>query len=364
MPPARLDPDLWRALPKAELHVHLEGTVDLATLEELVREGDPPLLAQGGFVESMRSDLATPMREALARVRAGDDPRSVRDFNTFVDAFRLGLFSLRHGRDYGLLLERHLARVHAQGVVYTEVMFSPAVLPQPYDTILRAEEALDAMAGVIESWRGRVDCALIVDLTRNMGPERALLQLKEAIAGRDRGVVAVGLGGEERDWPATLFARHFEVAREAGLRVTCHAGETLGPQSVREALAVGAERIGHGVRAVEDPDLIAELVERAVPLEISPTSNVVIGVTPALELHVLPALLNAGVEVNISTDDPGVFACDLEGEYALLRDTFELDMLTELRLVENSFRHAFLPAERREAYLGSLESALREMAPA
>ena len=169
-----------------------------------------------------------------------------------------------------------------------------------------------------------------------------------AIESMGDGLVALGLAGPEEGCPPELYARYFDRARAAGLHSYPHAGEHAGPESVRGALDVlGAERIAHGVRAVEDPALVKEIAARGIAFDVCPTSNVCLGVAPSLAEHPLPKLLAAGVKVTIASDDPPMFNTTLNDDVALLADPFGLDLATIDEILLNGVRHSFLPAERK-----------------
>jgi adenosine deaminase len=173
---------------------------------------------------------------------------------------------------------------------------------------------------------------------------------------RSRGVTALGLGGPEAGNPPERFRRAFEVAREAGLPAVPHAGETAGPSSIRGALDVlGAVRIGHGVRCLEDPDLVAELRDRQVPLEVCPTSNVRLNVSPSFEEHPLPRLLDEGLFVTLNSDDPPMFATTLTDEYLKAAAAFDLNAVDVRRLVMKAAMATLLPADPRDRLIERLE---------
>jgi adenosine deaminase len=195
-----------------------------------------------------------------------------------------------------------------------------------------------------------IEVALIADLTRNFGVERAEQSARQAVALRDLGVIGIGLGGDEAHYPPELYARAFAIAREGGLHGVVHAGEAAGPESVRAAVEVlGAERIGHGVRAVEDPAVVALLAERKIPLEVCPTSNRLTGAAPANELHPLGALDAAGCVITIDADDPALFGTTLLDEYRFVAETFGEDAL--VRFARNAIDASFaLPATKAKLH--------------
>jgi adenosine deaminase/aminodeoxyfutalosine deaminase len=294
---------------RAELHLHLEGSVDAATLMEL----DPSLTAQ---------EIAA----ALA----------YSDFAGFIRSYVWVNRKLRGPQDYALAARRLFAALAADGVSYAEVTLSAGI-------ILWKKQDLEAIFRAVaeEAGRSPVPVRWILDATRQWGAEAAAPVFDFAAAHIGDGVVAIGLGGFEAQGPAAWFRELFAKARERGLRLTCHAGETTGPESVWEALEIGAERIGHGIRAVEDPALVAELRARGVPLEICLSSNLRTGAVPSLEAHPLRRLFDAGVTVVLSTDDPALFDCTLSGEFALAAQRLGFTPAELERLAANSLRYAF-----------------------
>jgi adenosine deaminase len=282
-------------MPKAELHLHLEGAIPFDALWELVqRHGGSP-------------EVDGP--EALRRRFA------YTDFAHFIDTWVWKLRFHTTYRDYEDMAEAVARDLVRQSIRYAEVFVSPTdVRHHGLETgplLLAVRRGLDRVSGVT--------VALVPDLVRDTGPERAAITLEEIVDVMDEaGVIGITIGGSEQLHPPGPFAPVYRRAGEAGLRLTAHAGEAAGPESVRSALHdLGVERIGHGVRAAEDPDLLAEIVARKVPLEVCPTSNVRTGVA-SWEHHPVRTLIDAGAVVTINTDDPVMFGCDLAGEYQAL----------------------------------------------
>jgi aminodeoxyfutalosine deaminase len=281
--------------PKIELHVHLEGAVRPHTLVELARANGLALPAE------------TP--EELAELYR------FRDFDHFIQVWIMTTNVLRHADDFRRITVDYAAEAASHGAVYIEAIFSPIERTWrgvDWDELYSgycdgAEEARELHG---------VEVRLTPDITRSASLEDAELSVDYAAKYRDRGVVAVGLGGEEALYATELFERPFARAREAGLGSVPHAGEVAGPESIRAALDVlGADRIRHGIRAVEDPALLAELADRGLVLDVTPISNIRTGVVASLEEHPLPQLVAAGVRCSISTDDPAMFDTDLTREY-------------------------------------------------
>ncbi len=287
-------PSRFLDMPKVELHLHLEGAVPpAAMLEAIRRHGDD---------------------EVDARVLA--DRYVFRDFADFVDTWVWKNRYLDSLATIEYVAEAVAAELVAHRVVYAEAFFSPTDFAEhglaPQELALAWRRGLDRVPGS--------DVALIVDLVRDTGPDRAARtfdQVREVA--EEARIVGVGIGGIEDRFPPALFQPVYRRARSAGFHLTAHAGETAGPPSVWSALRdLGVERIGHGVRAVEDPDLVRFLADTRVPLEVCPTSNLRTGVVSHLDRHPVWELIAAGCAVTVNTDDPAMFGCTLDGEYELL----------------------------------------------
>ncbi|HEX2433406.1 MAG TPA: adenosine deaminase [Gaiellaceae bacterium] len=283
------------SFPKIELHVHLEGTVRPDTLLEIARRNDYPLPADAV--------------DGLAQLY------DYRDFAHFIEVWILTTNALQRRDDFHQVVVDYAAEAAHHGAVYVEGIFSPAE---------RARRGVDweAMFGGYcdgaqeASELHGVEVRLTPDIFRGATDEEADQVLRYSVEYRDRGVVGVGLGGLEAEYPPEDYAAVFERIRAEGLGSVPHAGEVAGPASIRGALdALGADRIRHGIRAIEDPDLLAELGERRIVLDVCPVSNVRTGAVQSLADHPLPHLLEAGVLCSISTDDPAMFDTDLTREY-------------------------------------------------
>ena len=293
-------------LAKAELHVHLEGSIDAETLIAI----DPSL-----------------SREEIAAHYTG------RSFDEFIQNYIWVNRKMQTPRHYALATRHLLERLAAEDVIYAEITLSAGMilwkgqdLPAIYDAIWS------------ESQRSPVKTFWIPDAVRNLGPEPAFPVAKFAVERRGEGVIAFGLGGDEARGPGELFRDVFQYARDGGLHLVCHAGETTGPESVWAALDIGAERIGHGIAAARDPKLLAKLRELNVPLEICMSSNVCTGVVTKLEDHPIRQIYEAGVPIVLNTDDPAFFHTSLTREYEIAHRLFGLPPGP---LAAASFRYAF-----------------------
>src|SRR6201996_631641 len=283
---------------KAELHVHLEGTAP------------PELVAR----------IATRNGVDLPEQLLGTDGRfRYTDFLDFLRTYDLAASVIRTGEDYRDITYEYLGACAAGGAIYVELTASP---DHARLVGLSDEEHLEAIAQGIDDARREmgIEGRILISAVRNFGVEQAL-QVAEYAAGHPHPyVVGFSMAGDEAGFPAGDFAEVFQIAAGAGLGCTIHAGEWAGADSVRAALSLPVTRISHGVRAIEDPSVVAELVARGTVLECCPTSNVVLGVYPSYEDHPLPALRSAGVRVTLGSDDPPYFGATIAGEYEVCLD--------------------------------------------
>jgi len=281
--------------PKIELHVHLEGTVRPRTLLQIAR----------------RNGLALPAdtEEGLAELYR------YRDFLHFLEVWVMTTGVLQHEADFRQVVVDYAHEAAAHGAVYVEGIFTPA------EPVRRGASWDEVFAGYCDGAQEAyeetgVEVRLTVDTPRNYPLEFADLTARNAVRYRDRGVVGMGLGGDEAQFPPEPFEQAFALARDGGLASVPHAGEAAGADSVWGALEVlHADRIRHGIRAVEDPALVSELAARPVVLDVCLVSNLVTGSVRSLAQHPLPALIAAGVSCSLSTDDPAMFGTDLSREY-------------------------------------------------
>jgi len=324
---------LIRSLPKAELHLHLEGSITPATLVELrSRHGK-------------RSSLAN--AEALYQYK---------DFNGFLMAFKTLTEDLQTSDDYELITYRLMEQLKAENVLHAEVYVSVGVclwrkldFAAIFDGLERGRERGQHDFGISLLW--------IFDAVRQFGPEAARDVFELAAKFRERNVIGIGIGGDEQKAPPELFREQYAYAADQGLRLTAHAGESAGPESVWGALNLGAERIGHGLTAIQDPELVEELAVRQIPIEICLTSNLRTGCCVKIGEHPVRKYFDHGLMVTMNTDDPAMFGATLTGEYQLAQAEFGFTDEHLRELARNSFEASFLPGETKVRFLNLLDSA-------
>jgi len=323
-----------RQLPKAELHLHLEGAVEPATLLELRRlHGENATLAE---------------TEALYRYN---------DFQSFLMAFKEVSGHLRTPEDYELATYRLMQQLKKENVLHAEVYVAVGVC-------LYRKQDFAAIFEGLERGRARgarefgVSLLWVFDATRHFGVEEAQKVFELAARYQSRHVVGVGIGGDEQKAPPELFRGVYAYAEDQGLRLTAHAGETGPAESIWGALNLHAERIGHGLSAAQDADLIEELAYRQIPVEICVTSNLRTGCCKTAADHPVKSYFDQGVMVTLNTDDPALFGTSLAQEYQLAQETFGFTDEHLRELARNSFEASFLPAEKKLELLSLFDAAV------
>jgi adenosine deaminase/aminodeoxyfutalosine deaminase len=295
---------------RSELHLHLEGSIDPETVQLLDSSLSLPEIEEN-FVFS--------------------------DFLGFLSSFKWIAQRLRSPEDYALVTKRLLDRLYAEGIRYTELTLAAGV-------VLWKKQDLGAIYQAVRSVKSPVEVYWNLDSIRQFGPELAMQVTEFAARHIQDGVISIGIGGDEVTGPAHWFADVYRYAKESGLRLTAHAGETAGPDSVWAALEIGAERIGHGIRSIDDPILVAHLRDRQIPLEVCITSNVMTGAVPSLEAHPVRRLFDAGVPITLNTDDPGIFRTTLTREFEIARTHFGFSEAELASIKQNAERFRFVGA--------------------
>ncbi|HTY85206.1 MAG TPA: adenosine deaminase [Silvibacterium sp.] len=335
------DPDslnnFIRRLPKAELHLHVEGTVTPETLVELSRRHD-----------------SEPLDLEQAKAVYG-----YTDFSGFLMAFKAVTERLRTPEDYELIAYRMLERLASQGVTHAEIYVAVGVIyywgrePDPLFTGLeRARVRAEQEFGITAYW--------IFDAVRQFGVDKAAQVFRKAAEMRQGypSIIGIGIGGDERHTGAEPFRGLYAEARDAGLRLTAHAGESVGPEGIWGALNIGAERVGHGLTAIHDADLMGILAERQIPIEVCITSNLRTGCCRELAEHPVRRYFDSGLMVTLNSDDPAMFQSDLENEFRIAHDDFGFSNEHMRELAANSIEASFLPPERKVELLHQIEKAV------
>ena len=337
--PARqplLNPREWlRLLPKAELHLHLEGSITPATLVELSSRNDPAPLSL----------------EAAAALY------DYADFPSFLMSFKRITERLHTPSDYELITYAMARDLAQQGVRHAEVYISVGILYH------FARLDVDEVFAAIERGRTRAEADFdlsllwLIDAVRHFGVAEASRVFQKA-ADLHRAypsVAGIGIGGDELRGPAEDFRELYATARAAGLHLTAHAGENTGPPSIWSAINIGAERIGHALSAYLDPDLLDLLVDRQIPLELNVTSNLRTGCCSSIDTHPVHMYFERGLMITLNSDDPPFFGATLLDEYVLVHSHFELSLEHMRELAANSVEASFLPPTRKLALLAEIE---------
>lgn len=328
--------------PLVELHRHLDGNVRLGTVLDLGRTHGVDLPAW------------TP-EELRPWVQVTDPTPDLMAFIAKFDVLQQVMVDLDA---VARIARENLEDAAAEGIDAIELRFSPYFMG--VRTGLDPIDVTGAVCDAVAAARDEIPvlAKLIVILSRTFGPETAEVELEAALRHRDHGVVALDLAGDEAGFPGEFFVDHFRRARDAGLHVIAHAGEADGAHSVRQAvLGLEAERIGHGIHAADDPEVMALLVERRIPLEICPTSNVQTSTVPSYREHPLPMFLERGIRATLNTDDPSISGIDLAHEFRVAREEMGLTEGDLRAMQKTALEAAFLTDEERETLLQSAATA-------
>jgi len=321
----------YERVPKVELHLHLTGAIPHETLWELIQKygGDP----------------------SVPDINALEEKFRYRDFMHFLETWLWKNRFLREYEDFTFLSEAVARDLVNQNILYAEVFFSSSRFQNRDLTVLRLVEAVRTGLSKVSE----IDINLIIDLVRDNGPEKAARILPEIIESKEFGVIGIGLGGAEQQYPPELFTGVYEKAHKAGLHTTAHAGEAAGPESIWSAINnLKVERIGHATRAIEDEKLVDYLAEHSIPLEICPISNVKTGVVESTIKHPVRYYYDRNIPVSINTDDPKMFGNSLAEEYEILTNDLGF-VRDEIRtMLFNTVRTSWLPDDKKRELASEL----------
>ena len=321
----------YERVPKVELHLHLTGAIPHETLWELIQKygGDPSVPDMNALEEKFK----------------------YRDFMHFLETWLWKNQFLREYEDFTFLSEAVARDLASQNILYAEVFFSSSRFQNRNLTVPRLVEAVRAGLSKVPE----IDINLIVDLVRDNGPENAARILPEIIESKEFGVIGIGLGGAEQQFPPELFTGVYEKAHQAGLHTTAHAGEAAGPESIWSAINnLKIERIGHATRAIEDEKLVDYLAEHSIPLEICPISNVKTGVVSSIKQHPVRYYYNRNIPVSINTDDPKMFGNSLAEEYESLANELGFTGDEIRTMLFNTVRTSWLPDDKKRELAGRM----------
>ena len=330
--------DFIVGMPKAELHLHLEGAIPIETLYGFARRAG----AGSGVsnIEELRAKLA------------------YRDFEHFIETWTWKNTFIRYYEDFEVMAYEVLRSLREENIRYVEAHYSPGDYHRQRlktegitEHILMGVERADQDFGI--------KCGLIIDLVRDHGPDIGMIRLNEATPYLGKGVIGVGIGGSEKEFPPGLHADVYRTARSRGFHLTAHAGEAAGPEYIREAVEeLGVERIGHGVRAWENPEVVALLRDMRMPLEMCVISNVRTGVVESVAAHPVRAYFERGLFITVNSDDPVMFDTTLTDEYLALVGELGFSLYEAREIALNAVRASFLPAYEKERMLAEFEAEM------
>lgn len=325
-----------RALPKVEIHLHLEGAIPIPALWELVQKYD-------GVAE-------------LGNIAALEDKFRYRDFRHFLETWMWKNGYIREYDDFAFIAAAVARDLAAQNIRYVEAFHSPGDFNVLHG--LDVARITEAVRRGLDEHKDAIEVQLIADLTRDFGPERGRAWLDDITGTESMHIIGIGIGGSEHDHPPEPYAPVYDEARARGLRTTAHAGEAAGADSVWGAVrSLKVDRIGHGTRAVEDPELVAHLKESQLPIEMCPISNVRTAVVDKIEAHPVRRFFDEGLLVSVNTDDPKMFDTSLEAEYLALVERLGFSFTEIKKLIENAIDSTWANEETKTRLKNELVQA-------
>jgi adenosine deaminase len=332
------DSDIIAKMPKAEIHLHLEGAFTFEFLLKLIQKygGEPGIESVDGLQKKF----------------------DFKDFSHFIQTWLWKNKFYQKPEDFEESAYHTIMNLAEQNVVYAEVFFSPWEF---INNSLKIEEIVEATISGIRKAEGErlIKCNLIADLIRNLGAETSIKRLDEVTPYLNKGIIGIGLGGSEYEFPPVLFKEVFLEAKKRGFRTTAHAGEAAGAESVWSAiLDLQAERIGHGVRSIEDPKLMDYLLEKQIPLEVCITSNLKTKIFNSLEQHPFDYMYKKGLSVSLNSDDPPMFGADITHELHLLHEKLNYSVKDLAAVTKKAIEASFLEKDEKKRYSDKIDNYL------
>lgn len=332
-------PEIIRRMPKVELHLHLEGAFTFEFLFDLIKKYNEDEVKS---IDELKQKFI------------------FKDFQHFIEMWFWKNKFFRTAEDFEESTYQTIKNLSLQNVIYAEVFFSPWDFKLSGLTVEAITEATISGIRKAES-EYPIKCGLIVDIVRDHGSDTAMNRLNQITPYLNKGIIGLGLGGNESDFPASDFRKVFREARKRGFRLTAHAGEAAGPESVWSALLdLEAERIGHGVRAIEDPRLVDYLVEKKIPLEVCITSNIKTKVFPSIQNHPFNTFFKKDVKVTINSDDPPMFGSDITNELELICSEYNYSYNELEKLTSTAVDVSFLSNNEKKNYSNLIKSFWEE----
>ncbi len=305
-----------RDLPKVELHLHLEGAIPLSTLLQLIEK-----------YEGKNYITLTELQQKF----------TYSNFSNFLDTWYWKNDYIREYEDYEFISEHVAYNLTEQNIRYAEIYFSPSDFSKINS---KPQEIVTSIRKGLNKFSDKITIRLISDLVRDNKPKTSLLE--KIFEVKDQGIIGIGLGGDEVNYPPKLFTQVYELAHKMGFHLTCHAGESAGPDYIWQALQdLGVERIGHGTSAIKDENLVEHLISKQIPVEMCPISNVKTSSVSSLQEHPIYEFYKKGMLVSVNTDDPKMFNTSMLNEYISLTETFGLELSDIYNLSQNSIKSAW-----------------------
>jgi adenosine deaminase len=321
-------------IPKIELHLHLEGAIPLEALWMIIEK----------------------YRDKNTDVNSFDELKRKFEFVNFAHFLKMWGWKnrfLRQYDDFTFIANKVAEDLVKQNIVYAEIFYSPGDFEHHG---LEVQELTDSIRKGFESFSNKITINLVADLVRDYGPEKGLIWLEKIKDVKDQGVVGIGLGGSEQEYPPEIYKNVYELARKYEFYTSAHAGEGAGPESIWGVIkALRVDRIGHGTRAIEDPELVNYLKENKIPIELCPISNVRTGIIKELKEHPIQKFMKDGLIVSVNTDDPKMFNTSMKNEYLSLINTFKLQLSDIKKLIENAILSAWCNDDRKVLLRKKLE---------